>query len=90
MAGPFKLKGWSPFTKTSPAKTSHPEEVEPVVVYNKDNPHPMMGDINDASTRVIDETGEWAGVGDRPDLANPKQIQANKDRLAKINVPNIT
>ena len=88
----FSGFGNSPMTKKSPAKddpeATHPEHHETKeVVYNKDNPHPLMGELNDRSNRVIDETGNWAGVGDRSDLANPKQIQANKDKLAKIKVP---
>ena len=79
---PFKMKGFSgfgnsPMTKKSPAKddphkttaehAAHEVE-EKKVVYNKDNPHELTGTVNDAGTRVIDETGEWTGSGDRSDL----------------------
>ena len=53
--GPFKMAGWSPFTKSSPAR-------------NEEENHPMMGTVNDKKTRVVDEKGNWVGVGDRPDL----------------------
>ena len=58
--GPFKMAGWSPFTKSSPAR-------------NEEENHPMMGTVNDKKTRVVDEKGNWVGVGDRPDLVKPKE-----------------
>ena len=56
--GPFKMAGWSPFTKSSPAKDEGKETEN----------HPMMGTVNDKGTRVVNEKGDWVGVGDRPDL----------------------
>ena len=63
------MRGWSPFTKTSPAKHTEEPHTEH---------HELMGTINDAGTRVIDEKGNWTGVGDRPDLASEKQIASAK------------
>ena len=65
---PFKMKykGSSFPFKSSPAK--HPEEPHT-------EHHELMGTINDAGTRVIDETGNWVGTGDRPDLAPKKEIE---------------
>ena len=75
--GPFKLKGWSPFTKTSPAKddphttteTHEPHETE---TETETEVHEMTGILNKDKTRVVDEKGNWVGVGDRPDLVKPK------------------
>jgi hypothetical protein len=65
--GPFKLKGWSPFTKTSPAKTEGHGGAEDHT-HPKTEVHEMTGQLNEDKTRVVDEEGNWVGVGDRPDL----------------------
>ena len=75
--GPFKMAGWSPFTKSSPAK----DEGEKT---KKEN-HPMMGQTNDKGTRVVNEEGNWVGVGDRPDLVKePKKEATTKKSPTKI------
>ena len=68
--GPFKMAGWSPFTKSSPAK-------------NEGENHPLTGKTNDKGTRVIDEKGNWVGVGDRPDLVKPKKEATTKESPAQ-------
>ena len=40
-------------------------------------------------TKVIDEKGEWAGVGDRSDLVTPNQLKAHKEKMSKIKVPKV-
>ena len=70
----FMMKGYtypgtSPFTKSSPAK-------------NEGENHPMMGTVNDKGTRVVNEKGDWVGVGDRPDLVKTKET-TTKDSPAQ-------
>ena len=89
---PFKMKGFSgfgnsPMTKKSPAKDDPHTTTEKHAAHETEEPKgPPVGTINDASTKVWDGTN-WAGVGDRSDLASPNQVKANKERLAKIKVP---
>ena len=81
---PFKMRGFSgfgnsPMTKKSPAKddpeATHPEHHKEAEVETEETEQwPPVGTINNSGTRVIDETGEWTGVGDRPDLASKAQI----------------
>ena len=105
MAGPFKMKGFSgfgnsPMTKKSPAKTeghggapdhTHPEVKTEVKteVETEEPKGPPVGTLNDAGTKVIDEKGEWAGVGDRSDLVTPNQLKAHKEKMSKIKVPKV-
>jgi len=72
---PFKMKGFSgfgnsPMTKKSPAK----HDTDPHEPHDE-----LTGTINDDGTRVIDETGKWVGVGDRPDLAPKSKITEEQD-----------
>ena len=77
-------------------KSSFPFKSSPA----KDDPHTTtdehaahevegleVGTLNDAGTRVIDEKGKWAGVGDRSDLVTPNQLKAHKEKMSKIKVP---
>ena len=77
--GPFKMKGFSgfgnsPMTKKSPAK----HDTDPHKEHDE-----LTGTINDAGTRVIDESGKWTGVGDRPDLAPKSKIQKEQDAIKR-------
>ena len=91
MAGPFKLKGWSPFTKKSPAKDDPHTTTDEHAAHEveKTETWPKVGDLNDAGTKVIDEKGNWAGVGDRSDLVTPNQLKAHKEKMSKIKVPKV-
>ena len=73
--GPFKMKGFSgfgnsPMTKKSPAKD------DPHTTTETHTPHhEMTGTVNKKGTRVVNEKGNWVGVGDRPDL-----VKKDKDK----------
>ena len=68
--GPFKMnynKSSFPF-KSSPAKDTPHTTTETHTPH-----HEMTGTLNKDKTRVVDEEGNWAGVGDRPDLVKKEK-----------------
>ena len=74
---PFKMKGFSgfgnsPMTKKSPAKDD-PHTTTETHEPHKTEVHEMTGTLNKDKTRVVDEKGNWAGVGDRPDLVKKEK-----------------
>jgi hypothetical protein len=75
--GPFKMnynKSSFPF-KSSPAK----HDVDPHTEHDE-----LTGTVNDSGTRVIDESGKWTGVGDRPDLATKEKVETAKKIGASV------
>ena len=70
--GPFKMnyKNSSFPFKSSPAKD------DPHTTTETHTPHhEMTGTVNKKGTRVVNEKGNWVGVGDRPDL-----VKKDKDK----------
>jgi hypothetical protein len=82
MGKPFKMKGHTlpGINQRSEGNTDLPDGRSGSAAFQyKDSPakhpedphtphHEMTGQVNKDKTRVVNEKGNWVGIGDRPDL----------------------
>ena len=84
MAGPFKMKGWSPFTKKSPTKDiGHDPEREKGHKHGGKDPAYATGiEVHGEGPQkgqilIIDESGKSVPIGTRPDLVKKRERKAS-------------